>query len=195
MNETPRADALWYETYRVHHPDRPDCYQVVCPQCAGDDIGVPRKDVWHHTCERCGKEFFAVSVREGQFIYSRLKAFEGAFGAVSSEYSGCHVSNEFPTFELDESRITLSFLVAYTLSPQVWKSLAVHSKGVGARRERLKPENFLAEEIWLTPMDWQRKIKSTTAKLAAAKADRESVGLEFDALLPAILDRAFKGEL
>lgn len=134
-------------------------------------------------------------VHEGQFIYSRLKAFEGAFGAISPEYSGCHVSNEFPTFELDENRVTLGFLVAYTLSPQVWKAFAVHSKGVGARRERLKPENFLAEEIWLPPMDWQQKIKLTTEQLAASKTESESVGLELDALLPAILDRAFKGEL
>ncbi len=114
---------------------------------------------------------------------------------MSPEYSGCHVSNEFPTFQLDDSRVTLSFLVAYTLSPQIWKSFAVNSKGVGARRERLKPENFLAEEIWLPPMDWQHKIKSTAEKLAASKADRESVDLELEALLPAILDRAFKGEL
>ncbi len=134
-------------------------------------------------------------VHAGQFIYGRLKAFEGAFGAVSTEYSGCHVSNEFPTFELDENRIILPFLVAYTLSPQVWKSFAAHSKGVGARRERLKPENFLTEEVWLPPMHWQRKIKSTADTLAATKAERDAVGLELDALLPAILDRAFKGEL
>lgn len=134
-------------------------------------------------------------VRKGLFIYSRLKAFEGAFGEVSEEYDGCHVSNEFPTFELDENRVNLAFLVAYTKSPQIWKSFAVHSKGVGARRERLKPQNFLAEKIWLPPISWQQKIKATAEQLATAKHDRESAGLELDALLPSILDKAFKGEL
>lgn len=134
-------------------------------------------------------------VHEGQFIYSRLKAFEGAFGAVSQEFSGGHVSNEFPTFELDENRVSLAFLVAYTLSPQTWKSFAVHSKGVGARRERLKPENFLAERVWLPPMVWQYQIKSTMEKLASSREHQKSVKVELDALLPAILDRAFQGEL
>jgi len=127
------------------------------------------------------------------FIYSRLKAFEGAFGAVSSAFDGCHVSNEFPTFRLNEDRIINAFLVAYTKSPNVWKQLAVHSKGVGARRERLKPENFLAHEIWLPPLVWQHKIKTTADKLATLKVDRDSTTQQLDALLPAILDRAFKG--
>ncbi len=134
-------------------------------------------------------------VYAGQFIYSRLKAFEGAFGAVSPEYSGCYVSNEFPTFVLNDRKVNLAFLTAYTLSPQVWKNLAVHSKGVGARRERLKPESFLAENIWLPPLEWQLKIERVTKDLAAARVHRTSVDLDVDALLPAILDRAFKGEL
>lgn len=134
-------------------------------------------------------------VREEQFIYSKLKAFEGAFGVVPTEYDGFHVSNEFPTFELDRKKIDVSFLLAYTKSPQVWKSFAVHSKGVGARRERLKPENLLAETLWLPPLEWQQKIKQTGNWLASIRQTYADTQPELDALLPSILDRAFKGEL
>ena len=41
-------------------------------------------------------------IRAGQFIYSRLFAFEGAYAAVPQEFDGRFVSNEFPTFDVDE---------------------------------------------------------------------------------------------
>ena len=36
-------------------------------------------------------------VRQGQFIYSRLFAFEGAYAVVPPEMDGFFVSNEYPT--------------------------------------------------------------------------------------------------
>ena len=40
-------------------------------------------------------------VKEGQFIYSRLFAFEGAYGMVTKEFDGAFVSQEYPTFKCD----------------------------------------------------------------------------------------------
>src|SRR5438045_4271262 len=40
-------------------------------------------------------------LRAGQIMYSRLKAFEGAFALVPPEADGRFVSNEFPTFTVD----------------------------------------------------------------------------------------------
>jgi type I restriction enzyme S subunit len=138
-------------------------------------------------------------VHEGQFIYGRLNAYEGAFAVINAEYDGCHVSNEFPAFDCDKERVLPEFLLAYFSTPAVWEALKRRVTGIGGgagnRRIRLKEAILLSDEIWLPPMDWQRKIKSTGEKLAAAKTDRKAVDLELDALLPAILDRAFKGEL
>ena len=44
-------------------------------------------------------------VRTGQFIYSTLFAWEGAFGLVTPEFDGWFVSNEYPTFTCDESQL------------------------------------------------------------------------------------------
>lgn len=49
-------------------------------------------------------------VRGGQFIYSRLFAFEGAFALVPAEMDGCFVSNEYPTFDIDEHKIVPDYL-------------------------------------------------------------------------------------
>lgn len=134
-------------------------------------------------------------VRAGQFIYSRLFAFEGSYGVVPDDLDGRFVSNEYPTFDCDESRVLPGFLESYFKSPQVWQEVAVGSKGLGDRRQRVQPEQVLAHKLWLPPMAWQRTIAETRKRLAAERANKSLVESQLDALLPAILDRAFRGEL
>ncbi|WP_133510307.1 restriction endonuclease subunit S [Candidatus Thiosymbion oneisti] len=138
-------------------------------------------------------------VREGQFIYGRLNAYEGAFAIIGKDYDQHHVSNEFPAFACVTDRILPEFMLAYFSTPVVWEAIKRKVTGIGGgagnRRIRLKEDVLLSDEIWLPPIRWQQKIKTTTEQLAIAKQDRESAGLQLDALLPAILDRAFKGEL
>ncbi|MCZ2153404.1 MAG: type I restriction-modification system subunit M [Bryobacterales bacterium] len=80
-------------------------------------------------------------VRSGQFIYSRLFAFEGAYGLVSPQFDGYFVSNEYPTFECDNRRLLPDYLVAYFSIPEVWKRAAATSKGLGDRRQRVQPSH------------------------------------------------------
>ena len=97
-------------------------------------------------------------IKAGQFIYSRLFAFEGAYGAVLPEFDGRYVSNEFPTFDVDDELADASFLAAYFRSPDTWEELARSSHGLGVRRQRVRPEAVLAFEVWLPPRDTQRSV-------------------------------------
>jgi len=54
---------------------------------------------------------------------------------------------------------------------------------------------LLSQEIWLPPVEWQQKIKVVSNALYSMKTDQDIVSGELDALLPSILDKAFKGEL
>jgi type I restriction enzyme S subunit len=134
-------------------------------------------------------------VRKGQFIYSRLFAFEGAYGMVGDEFDGMFVSNEYPTFDCDAERVRAEFLAAYFKPPTVWKEVAAGSKGLGDRRQRVQPERVLAHELWLPPISWQKRIAEVQNRVDAMKAVQAESATELNALLPAILDRAFKGEL
>ena len=138
-------------------------------------------------------------VESGQFIYGRLNAYEGAFGLVTDDLDGAHVSNEFPAFRCDEQKIIPEFLMAYFSTPVVWENLKRKVTGIGGgagnRRIRLKESVLLAEEIWLPPLAWQQKIRQVSEKLAVVKKEREKNVKEIEELLPAILDKAFKGEL
>ena len=76
-----------------------------------------------------GREMAATQlfrIRAGQFIYSRLKSFEGAYAIVSPEVDGYFVSNEFPTFDLDREQLEPGFL---GLVLQAGPSLAAASLG------------------------------------------------------------------
>jgi len=115
-------------------------------------------------------------IRAGQLMYSRLKAFEGAFALVPSEADGRYVSNEFPTFDVDISVALPEFLALYLARPRVWEELEAGSEGMGARRERLQPADFLDLELELPPLDEQRRILAAveTVECAAAAHERRS---------------------
>ncbi|MDK9696977.1 MAG: hypothetical protein OEL76_11340 [Siculibacillus sp.] len=111
-------------------------------------------------------------IAKGDFIYSRLKAFEGAYTVVPDELDGCFVSNEFPTFKCDPKRLLPDFLRWYFKQPPVWKALAVGSKGMGNRRERLHPDRIMEFAISLPPLDEQRRIVAQLDAVAGRIADR-----------------------
>lgn len=134
-------------------------------------------------------------VRKGQFIYSRLFAFEGAYGMVTKEYDGFFVSNEYPTFDYDFLRMRTEFVAAYFKSPEVWKEVAVGSKGLGDRRQRVQPAQVLSYRLWLPPLEWQNSIAEVQAEVDALKRMQAETTAEIDALIPSVLDKAFKGEL
>jgi type I restriction enzyme S subunit len=134
-------------------------------------------------------------VRTGQFIYSRLFAFEGAYAIVEPEFNGCFVSNEYPTFECDRSSATPEFLAAYFRAPAVWAQVAAGSKGLGDRRQRVQPGQLLSHELYLPPLAWQERIGGVMAELRSLGEVTRKTGEELDGLMPAILDRAFRGEL
>lgn len=107
-------------------------------------------------------------IASGQIIYSRLKAFEGAFALVPPVADGRYVSNEFPTFDVD-TNLALSEYVALVLcTPTTWDTLAERITGVGARRERLQVEEFLKFEISLPSLEEQRRIVACVQRVDTA---------------------------
>jgi type I restriction enzyme S subunit len=137
------------------------------------------------------KRLYRVSA--GQFVYSRLFAFEGAYGLVEEPFDGYYVSNEFPSFDIDTNRVNPRFLAAYFRSPSTWEDLAVKSKGLGVRRQRVQPEAILQHQVWLPPLEEQRHV-ARTAELATASNDvRSKVEVRLEALRISALNQAFAG--
>lgn len=134
-------------------------------------------------------------LRENLLVMSRLKAFEGALAVVPAEFDGWFVSPEFPTFEVDQSRLSLSYLIHLCAWESFWRSLSDGSKGVGARRERVSPTRLLEVRIPFPEIDVQREIAKTLDRLAAARdlADHQQAVL--GGLRSSLLNAAFAGQL
>ncbi|WP_137931622.1 restriction endonuclease subunit S domain-containing protein [Mesorhizobium comanense] len=141
-----------------------------------------------------GREMAATQlfrIRAGQFVYSRLKSFEGAYAIVSPEVDGYFVSNEFPTFDLHHG-LEPGFLGWYFKQDCVWRQLASDGKGIGARRERLHPTRLLDHAIPLPPIEQQRRI---IAKLDGAALQLKTMRRTADAAraeLNATMKAAFR---
>jgi type I restriction enzyme S subunit len=134
-------------------------------------------------------------LKVGNFVYPKLMAWEGGLGVVPPECDGLVVSPEFPVFEVDENRVLPETLDVYFRTPSVWSLLASVSTGTNIRRRRLHPSNFLKFKMPLPPMKTQQKLREVKRRVDAMKRLRENAIAELDALLPSILDKAFKGEL
>lgn len=134
-------------------------------------------------------------VRAGDFTYPKLMAWEGALCVVPPECDGLYVSTEYPVFEINTDRVLPDVLDVYFRSPEVWPKLSGTSKGTNVRRRRLNPQQFLNYVMPLPKREVQERLVEVRAKLAGTKAQHTGLVTELEALMPAILDRAFKREL
>jgi type I restriction enzyme S subunit len=130
-------------------------------------------------------------VRAGQFIYSRLFAFEGAYGHVPEEFEGSFVSNEFPTFDVDAHQLNAQWLANYLRSPDRWAELRGASKGLGVRRQRIPVEAVMAYEVWLPPIEQQLAVIASLKSIEAAQRRRSESVQRMESLVPAAVNEEF----
>jgi len=115
-------------------------------------------------------------VREGDLIINKIWVRHGSTAIVEKDVDGCFASGEFPTFELDLSRVYPRWIHWLTKTEQFWKKCADLSQGTSGKN-RIKPDLFLTIEIPLPPLDEQRRIvariEAVSAKLKEAQQLRE----------------------
>lgn len=115
-------------------------------------------------------------VRPNQIVYSRLKAFEGAITVAPKELGEAYASQEFPTFTCGE-RMLPEYFRLLTTTKKLWEQLQRLSTGMGGRRERVKPSDFLTAEIGLPTLSEQCRIVDL---IAVVDAQIDALRLELD---------------
>lgn len=147
---------------------------------------------------KMGREFAyprLTRLRARNFVYPKLMAWEGALGMVPPNCEQLVVSTEFPVFEIDEAIMFPEVVDTYFRSPEVWPSLSGQSGGTNVRRRRLNPQDFLNLEMPWPIESTQRAVRDSVARIANITRLQNEAARELDAMLPAILDKAFKGAL
>jgi len=93
--------------------------------------------------------------------------------------------------------ISVDYLYRYFQSPSYWEQIADEKKGTG--QPNLNGSKLAKIKVPIAPLAEQRRIvaelDALQAEVDALKRLQTETAAELDALLPAILDRAFKGEL
>jgi hypothetical protein len=82
----------------------------------------------------------------------------------------------------------------YFRSPEIWPGLSGQSGGTNVRRRRLNPNDFLNLQMPWPDQETQAAIRECLSRVSAIRAIQSETSVELDAMLPSILDKAFKGE-
>jgi len=131
----------------------------------------------------------------GAVVLSQVKGWEGAIGVCPIELDNWYVSPEYRTFNCIPGQAAPEYLALIVPTPWFWMKLKQLSRGLGGRRERVRPELFLDMEIEMPTVEQQLYAVKAFSQLDALKRLQAETAAEMDALLPAVLDRAFRGEL
>lgn len=132
---------------------------------------------------------------DGALVLSQVKAWEGAIAICGNDLAGWYVSPEYRTFRCIPDESLPGYLSALVRTEWFWSKLIHATRGVGARRERTRPEQFLAIRISIPDVGHQKEGEELYRKVDALKELQAKTVTELDAILPSILDKAFKGEL
>ncbi len=132
---------------------------------------------------------------EGALVLSQVKGWEGAIAVCTTEFAGLFASPEYRTFRCVAALAEPRYLAALVATPWFHGKLANLTRGVGARRERIRPEAFLEMEIPWPELTRQQRALEVLGKLKLLQSYQSQTAAELDALMPSILSKAFSGEL
>lgn len=134
-------------------------------------------------------------LHRGQFVVARLNAWEGAVAVVSAEFDQHFVSQEFPTFNVDESAINTAYLSALCSWPRFWRSFAENTQGSMVRRKRVHPDRILDLRVPLPDLDEQRRVADRLDRLESARSRLRSLTESTAGLVGQLRDSVHDGLL
>ncbi|WP_084219700.1 restriction endonuclease subunit S [Spirillospora albida] len=105
-------------------------------------------------------------LQSGQLAMSKLNAWEGAITLVPEEFSGAHVSPEYPVFDINEEIAEPSYIAHLASWPTLWDRLT--PRGSMVRRKRTTPSALMGTIVPMPDLDEQRRI-ATRLDTAFAK--------------------------
>lgn len=122
----------------------------------GSEIGTKRQTVVH----------------AGQFIVSKIDARNGAFGVIPDDLEGAIVTNDFPVFDVDSSKILPQFMVLISTTPQFVEFARKCSSGT-TNRKRIDIDAFLQQVIPLPSLEEQERILADYNSSICKAEDKE----------------------
>jgi type I restriction enzyme S subunit len=134
-------------------------------------------------------------IEPGDLLFSNVFAWEGAIAVAKSEDAGRIGSHRYMSCVADPERTTANFLCFYFLTREGLELMGVASPGGAGRNRTLGLEALSKIQVPVPPLRDQIWFNNLQTQVDALKRLHAETAAELDALMPSILDRAFKGEL
>jgi len=140
-------------------------------------------------------------VREGDVLVTRAgpRKRVGVVAAVRQNAPNLTISDKLIRLHPNPNKLDSRFLELALASPFSQEHLVHRKTGLADAQVNISQAILLSTPIALPPLPEQRRIvaelDALQAKVDALRQMQEASGRELDALLPAVLDRAFKGQL
>jgi len=135
------------------------------------------------------------TVHSGDLVLSNIKAWEGAIAAAGDNDHGRVGSHRYITCVPVEGVTTANFLAFYLLTLEGIEQIQAASPGSADRNRTLAMKRLEKIKVPVPDYDkqlWFNQLQSYVEKIKQAQSENE---IELEALMPSILDKAFKGEL
>lgn len=140
-----------------------------------------------------GKRIF--HIEPGDLLFSNVFAWEGAIAVARPEDSGRFGSHRFITCVVKPGLATAPFLCFYFLTKEGLELIRAASPGGAGRNRTLGIEALAGSQVPVPPFREQCWFDALQKEADGFRSAHKETAAELDALLPSILDRAFKGEL
>ena len=135
------------------------------------------------------------SIEPGDLLFSNVFAWEGAIAIAQPEDVNRIGSHRYMSCVVDPKRATAPFLCFYFLTQEGLGLIGSASPGGAGRNRTLGIEALSKISVPVPPLKDQKWFNALLSEVNALKQLHAETAADLDALLPALLDRAFKGEL
>ena len=132
-------------------------------------------------------------VKAGDILISNIKAWEGALAVASAADDGRYGSHRYLTCVPIETVATARFICFHLLSPDGLAAVGEASPGSADRNRTLNTRALAKIPVPVPPFGRQLWFGQLYDQVDLMMQRRGQCSLELDAMLPGILDRAFRG--
>lgn len=131
----------------------------------------------------------------GDLLFSNIKAWEGAVAVIPKAFDGHVGSHRYITCRADLQKATPDFLCQWFLSYEGLAQLGGCSPGATDRNRTLGLKKLEAIEVPLPPIEQQREFGTLIKATQRARTAHQQTAISLEALMPALLDQAFRGNI
>jgi len=134
-------------------------------------------------------------IKTGDLVFSNVFAWEGGIAVAKEEDNDRYGSHRFISCVADKEKALTEFLCFHFLSTKGLQDINACSPGGAGRNKTLGLAKLMKIKVPVPDINLQNEFVELQHKVNAIKEHHQQTEKELNELMPALLDKAFKGEI